>query len=128
MFTLVEALSYTGWIRVFATWWAAWVEVGGVAGAIWLMSMISVLGCNVFGTNIGATVLLSRKLGHPLYLFTSLSPVSIIRWINGEPELMRTCTGILQQWSNQGQVSNRILYGSVFTLAVGSNFGAYSFV
>jgi hypothetical protein len=81
MFTLVEALSYTGWIRVFATWWAAWVEVGGVAGAIWLMGMISVLGCNVFGTNIGATVLLSRKWDHPLYLFISLSPVSIKRWI-----------------------------------------------
>jgi len=61
MFILVEALSYTGWIRVFATWWAAWVDVGGVAGAIWLMGVISVLGCNAFGTNIGATVLLSRK-------------------------------------------------------------------
>jgi len=60
MFILVEALSYTGWIRVFATWWTAWVDVGGLPGAIWLMGMISVLGCNAFGTNIGATVLLSR--------------------------------------------------------------------
>ena len=60
MFILVEALSYTGWIRVFATWWTAWVNVGGLPGAIWLMGMISVLGCNAFGTNIGATVLLSR--------------------------------------------------------------------
>jgi len=60
MFILVEALSFTGWIRVFATWWTAWVNVGGLPGAIWLMGMISVLGCNAFGTNIGATVLLSR--------------------------------------------------------------------
>lgn len=60
MFILVEALSYTGWIRVFAGWWRAWVDVSGVAGAIWLMGMVSVLGCNVFGTNIGATVLLAR--------------------------------------------------------------------
>jgi len=61
MFILVEALSYTGWIRVFATWWTAWVNVGGLPGAIWLMGMISVLGCNAFGTNIGATVLLSSE-------------------------------------------------------------------
>jgi hypothetical protein len=61
MFILVEALSYTGWIRVFATWWGAWVDVGGVAGAVWLMGVISVLGCNIFGTNIGATVLLSSE-------------------------------------------------------------------
>ena len=64
MFILVESLSYTGWIRVFATWWTAWVDVGGLAGAIWLMGMISVLGCNAFGTNIGATVLLSRESCH----------------------------------------------------------------
>lgn len=60
MFILVESLQYTGWIRVWAGWWAAWAEVGGVAGAIWLMGMLGVIGCNVFGTNIGATVLLSR--------------------------------------------------------------------
>lgn len=74
MFILVEALSYTGWIRVFSTWWAAWVEVSGVAGAIWLMGMVSVLGCNVFGTNIGATVLLSRA-SRPLYLVDQKPPV-----------------------------------------------------
>lgn len=73
MFILVEALSYTGWIRVFATWWTAWVNVGGLPGAIWLMGMISVLGCNAFGTNIGATVLLSRTFtkrggGHELMI------------------------------------------------------------
>ena len=73
MFILVEALSYTGWIRVFAGWWAAWVDVGGVGGAIWLMGMISVLGCNAFGTNIGATVLLSRESifsNHHLVLYS----------------------------------------------------------
>lgn len=62
MFILVEALQYTGWISVFAGWWGAWVNVGGVAGAVWLMGTIGVLGCNIFGTNIGATVLLSSEL------------------------------------------------------------------
>ncbi|KAI9638459.1 uncharacterized protein MKK02DRAFT_22429 [Dioszegia hungarica] len=97
MFMLVESLQHTGWIRVWGGWWAAWADVGGVPGCVWLMGMISVIGCNIFGTNIGATVLLSR---------------------------------VLQQWVSirSGAVSNRQLYGSVFALAVGSNFGAYSFV
>ena len=79
MFILVEGLQHTGWIRVFGKWWAAWVRADstGVAGSVWLMGTLSVLGCNVcravlcliaqadnqvFGTNIGATILLSRKL------------------------------------------------------------------
>lgn len=39
-------------------------------------------------------------------------------------------SGVLQTWraSHGGNVSPRVLYGSVFALAVGSNFGAYSFV
>lgn len=47
MFILVEALGFVGWIRIFGGWWSAWVKVGGVAGAIWLMGVLSVLGCNV---------------------------------------------------------------------------------
>lgn len=47
MFILVEALNYTGWIRVFAVWWTAWEKVGGVAGSVWLMGVLGVLGCNV---------------------------------------------------------------------------------
>ena len=47
MFILVEALSYVGWIRVFGGWWTSWVETAGLAGAIFLMGVLSVLGCNV---------------------------------------------------------------------------------
>jgi hypothetical protein len=47
MFILVEALSSTGWMRVWAEWWAAWIDVAGLAGAIWLMGCLSVIGCNV---------------------------------------------------------------------------------
>lgn len=47
MFTLVEALYYTGWIRVFGGWWTSWVNVSGLAGAIFLMGVLSVIGCNV---------------------------------------------------------------------------------
>lgn len=47
MFILVEALQYTGWIRVFGGWWTAWAEVAGVAGSVWLMGTLAVIGCNV---------------------------------------------------------------------------------
>lgn len=95
MFVLVGALQSTGWMRVFAAWWASWVERTGVAGAIWLMGCLSVLGCNIFGTNIGATILLSR---------------------------------MMQQWeATHGNVSQRVLYASVYTLAIGSNYGAFSY-
>lgn len=50
MFILVEALQYTGWISVWAGWWAAWARAGGVAGSVWLMGTIGVLGCNVGAT------------------------------------------------------------------------------
>ena len=47
MFIMVEALQYTGWIKVFGGWWAAWAKVDQVAGSVWLMGTLSVLGCNV---------------------------------------------------------------------------------
>nr|XP_018264148.1 uncharacterized protein I303_04030 [Kwoniella dejecticola CBS 10117]OBR86306.1 hypothetical protein I303_04030 [Kwoniella dejecticola CBS 10117] len=94
-FILVEGLQHTGWIRVFGDWWGHWESVGGVAGSVWLMGVLSVIGCNIFGTNIGATILLAR---------------------------------VLQHWGTTRTVSDRSLYGAIFSLAVGSNFGAYSFV
>ncbi|RXK39976.1 hypothetical protein M231_02771 [Tremella mesenterica] len=96
MFILVEALQYVGWIRVFGGWWVSWAKVGGMVGCVWLMGILSVLGCNVFGTNIGATVLLSR---------------------------------IIQSWqSSLPTPSSRSLYATIFSLALGSNLGAYSLV
>lgn len=65
MFILVEALSYVGWIRVFGGWWTSWVEVAGLAGAIFLMGVLSVLGCNV---------------GRPRSTLTSLSS-PLIRYV-----------------------------------------------
>ncbi|OXC64368.1 hypothetical protein AYX13_06184 [Cryptococcus neoformans] len=95
-FILVEGLQHTGWIALFGRWWGDWERVGGVAGSVWLMGVLSIIGCNIFGTNIGATILLAR---------------------------------IIQSWATtQTAVSDRSLYSAVFTLAVGSNFGAYSFV
>ncbi|ODO11453.1 hypothetical protein I350_00233 [Cryptococcus amylolentus CBS 6273] len=95
-FILVEGLQHTGWISVFGGWWGAWEEVGGIAGSVWLMGMLSVIGCNIFGTNIGATIMLAR---------------------------------VIQSWSlTHSTVSERSIYAAILTLAVGSNFGAYSIV
>jgi len=106
MFILVHALTTTGWIEVFSKWWAAWVRVCGpdeslraVAGAIFGMQIISVLLCNFCGTNIGATVFLSQIIAD---------------WISDA--------------NARGQpVSSRLQIGSIYALALGTNFGAYSF-
>lgn len=58
MFILVEALQHVGWIRVWGGWWKAWVAVAGLPGAVWLMAMLSVIGCNVS----------PRKCQHPSLL------------------------------------------------------------
>lgn len=63
-FILVEALSYTGWIGVFSTWLA--IVVGfSIPATTWVVVVMSVILCNVSGTNIGATILLVKILKHP---------------------------------------------------------------
>lgn len=47
MFILVEALDHTGWVGVWSGWWGAWARATGAAGCIFLMGVVSVLGCNV---------------------------------------------------------------------------------
>ena len=63
-FILVEALSYTGWINVFSRWLT--IVVGfSLPATIFVVGVISVILCNVSGTNIGATILLVKILRHP---------------------------------------------------------------
>lgn len=47
MFILVQGLVSTGWIAVFAGWWAAWVRVSGLLGVVGGMGFVSVCLCNV---------------------------------------------------------------------------------
>jgi Na+/H+ antiporter NhaD/arsenite permease-like protein len=47
MFILVQGLASTGWIAVFAGWWAAWARVSGLLGVVGGMGFISVCLCNV---------------------------------------------------------------------------------
>jgi len=58
-FILIEALQHQGWIEVFADWLSK-ASHGQIHSSIWLIGVIGVLMCNVAGTNIGATILLTK--------------------------------------------------------------------
>ncbi|KAJ4479381.1 hypothetical protein J3R30DRAFT_3289601 [Lentinula aciculospora] len=58
-FILIEALQHQGWIDVFAHWLST-ASQGKIHPSIWLIGVIGVLMCNVAGTNIGATILLTK--------------------------------------------------------------------
>jgi Na+/H+ antiporter NhaD/arsenite permease-like protein len=58
-FILIEALDHQGWIDIFASWLvhATHREMYPV---VWVVGVIGVVLCNVSGTNIGATILLTK--------------------------------------------------------------------
>ncbi|KDQ62115.1 hypothetical protein JAAARDRAFT_54131 [Jaapia argillacea MUCL 33604] len=58
-FILIEALSHQGWINVFASW-LVHVTHRQMYPVIWVMGVIGVIMCNISGTNIGATILLTK--------------------------------------------------------------------
>ncbi|CAO2658004.1 Nn.00g072640.m01.CDS01 [Neocucurbitaria sp. VM-36] len=98
MFVLVQALVTKGWVPVFAYGWDHWVEKTGTVGAIGGMGFVSVILCNFAGTNIGTTILLSR---------------------------------VIQAWQeihrrNGIAISNRTFWGTVYSMALGVNYGAFS--
>ncbi|KAM7194679.1 hypothetical protein V8F20_007871 [Naviculisporaceae sp. PSN 640] len=98
IFILVQSLAATGWITLFAHWWDSWVAKTGTVGSIAAMGFLSVILSNFTGTNIGATVLLAR---------------------------------VLQVWADLHEasgtaISDRTYWGTVYTLAIGVNYGAFS--
>ncbi|KAF1851413.1 uncharacterized protein K460DRAFT_275067 [Cucurbitaria berberidis CBS 394.84] len=98
MFVMVQALVTKGWVPVFAHGWDHWVEKTGTIGAIGGMGFISVILCNFAGTNIGTTILLSR---------------------------------VIQAWQeihrrNGTAISDRTFWGTVYSMALGVNYGAFS--
>lgn len=123
MFILVQALVTKGWVPVFAYGWDHWVNKTGTVGSIGGMGFLSVILCNVSshthmvlrnhdkhdsltlhptaqfaGTNIGTTILLSR---------------------------------VIQAWQqihkeNGTSIPNRTFWGTVYGMAIGVNYGAFS--
>jgi len=58
-FILVEALTHQGWIEVFAGWLDR-ASGRSIYPTIWLVGVLGVVLCNISGTNIGATILLTK--------------------------------------------------------------------
>jgi Na+/H+ antiporter NhaD/arsenite permease-like protein len=58
-FILIEALNRQGWIDIFARWL---VIASGkrMFPIVWIVGIIGVILCNIAGTNIGATILLTK--------------------------------------------------------------------
>ncbi|KAG6834501.1 hypothetical protein H0H93_009289 [Arthromyces matolae] len=88
-FILIEALSRQGWIDVFAGWLVKATHNGRMFPTIWLVGVLGVLLCNLAGTNIGATILLTK----------------IVRAANFSPSSMRAAGISLALASNIGAVS-----------------------
>ena len=58
-FILIEGLSRQGWIDIFATWLVKATH-RQVIPTVWLLGVLGVILSNVAGTNIGATILLTK--------------------------------------------------------------------
>ncbi|OJD40341.1 arsenite efflux transporter [Diplodia corticola] len=98
MFVLVQALVTKGWVPVFAYGWDHWVNKTGTVGSVGGMGFLSVVLCNFAGTNIGTTILLSRVI----------QAWQEIHRVNGIP------------------ISNRTFWATVYSMALGVNYGAFS--
>jgi len=65
-FILIEALAYQGWIHVFGRWLVA-ASGRRVYPTIWLVGVLGVILCNCSGTNIGATILLTKVIREAIH-------------------------------------------------------------
>ncbi|KAI0338074.1 hypothetical protein BDW22DRAFT_1363465 [Trametopsis cervina] len=102
MFILVQALTTWGWVEVFAGWWTAWIRVCEQVG-------------NGFAT-VGAIYMM---------LIASTLLCNICGTNIGTTILLAR---VLQSWlSSTPSVDPKVKLGSIYALALGSNFGAYTF-
>ncbi|KAK7441988.1 hypothetical protein VKT23_016266 [Stygiomarasmius scandens] len=58
-FILIEALDHQGWIDVFGLWLLR-ASQGSIHPTVWLIGILGVVLCNLAGTNIGCTILLTK--------------------------------------------------------------------
>ncbi|CAO3568838.1 unnamed protein product [Mortierella alpina] len=95
MFIMVEGLSNSGWIAIFATW--ATKLAPNYIAATYAIGFASVLLCNVLN-NLPMTILVARVLQHPNF---ANSPVAT-------PEVVRGCVYALVVGSNLGACTTLI--------------------
>ncbi|KAI0767891.1 arsenical pump membrane protein-domain-containing protein [Irpex lacteus] len=103
MFILVQALTTQGWVEVFAGWWAWWIRVCSNVGTGFATvgAIYGMLVISTFLCNICGT-----NIGTTILL-----------------------ARVLQSWlsSSNTTVDNKVRLGAIYALALGSNFGAYTF-
>lgn len=87
-FILIEALERQGWIDIFSRWLVI-ASQGKIYPVVWLVGIFGVILCNISGTNIGATILLTK----------------IVRASNFDPATDRAAAVALAVASNIGAVS-----------------------
>ncbi|KAK0205523.1 hypothetical protein DFS33DRAFT_1474222 [Desarmillaria ectypa] len=104
-FILIEALQHQGWIEVFASWLVR-ASHRSIHSSIWLVGVLGVVLCNCAGTNIGATILLTK----------------VVRAANFPPDSTRAAGIALAVASNIGAVSftfSASLAGLLWTTILG---------
>ncbi|KAG9219859.1 hypothetical protein CCMSSC00406_0009606 [Pleurotus cornucopiae] len=60
-FILIEALTHQGWIELFSGWLVRATD-RQMHPVVWLIGVLGVVLCNISGTNIGATILLTKVI------------------------------------------------------------------
>ncbi|KAF8623757.1 hypothetical protein AX15_006200 [Amanita polypyramis BW_CC] len=58
-FILIEALDRQGWIHIFSRWLIVATDMK-MYPTLWIVGVMGVILCNISGTNIGATILLTK--------------------------------------------------------------------
>ncbi|KAG9072815.1 hypothetical protein KI688_000593 [Linnemannia hyalina] len=95
MFIMVEGLSHSGWIAIFAKW--ATKLVPNYVAATYAIGFLSVLLCNIFN-NVPMTILVARILQHPNFVDSPLAT----------PEVIKGCLFALIVGSNLGACTTLI--------------------
>ncbi|KAF9433067.1 hypothetical protein BGZ76_009926 [Entomortierella beljakovae] len=95
MFILVEGLSHSGWISIFANW--ATKVIPNYIAATYAIGFISVLLCNIFN-NVPMTILMVRVLQHPNFIASPLAT----------PEVQKAALFALVVGSNLGACTTLI--------------------
>ncbi|KAF9932907.1 hypothetical protein FBU30_007066 [Linnemannia zychae] len=95
MFIMVEGLSHSGWIGIFAKW--ATKLIPNYVAATYAIGFVSVLLCNIFN-NVPMTILVARILQHPNFVESPLAT----------PEVIKGCLFALIVGSNLGACTTLI--------------------
>ncbi|KAI1306712.1 hypothetical protein EDD11_004688 [Mortierella claussenii] len=95
MFIMVEGLSDSGWIAIFANW--ATKLVPNYIAATYAIGFVSVALCNIFN-NVPMTILVARILQHPNFVESPLAT----------PEVVKGCLFALVVGSNLGACTTLI--------------------